>query len=182
MTTDALRSDPAPALVASFAAAAGRMTGLGFVNPRLAVDAVRFAPWQGHWIGALVTPWFMNLVLAPRDPVAWEPLRLGDKRHFTFPAGRYEFIGAHDATVGEFAMCSLFSPVQEFADQAQAMEVAALALAALFDPRNATDDPAPAPRAPAADAAAAPTVLRERLAEPLSRRQLLRGRFLARES
>jgi [NiFe] hydrogenase assembly HybE family chaperone len=175
----ALRPDPASALAAAFTAAAARMTGLAFVNPRLRVEAVRFAPWQDHWLGVLVTPWFMNLVLAPREAARWTPLRQGAKRHFAFPAGDYEFIGAHDPDLGEFAMCSLFSPLLEFADHAQAVAVAELALAALFDPRNAQDAPAPA-----GPDAAAPTdsTLGERLAEPLSRRALLRGRFLARES
>ncbi len=142
-----LRPDPAPALVASFSGAALRMDGLDFVNPRLRVEAVRFAPWGGHWLGVLLTPWFMNLVLAPRDPAAWLPLRQGGKRHFAFPAGDYEFIGTRDPACGEFAMCSLFSPVLEFADHAQAVAVATHALAALVDPRNAEEDPPAAPAA-----------------------------------
>ncbi|MFO1414122.1 MAG: [NiFe]-hydrogenase assembly chaperone HybE [Burkholderiales bacterium] len=177
MTDTAFRPDPSAGLAATFAAAAARMEGLAFVNPRLRVEAVGFAPWEGHWLGVLVTPWFMNLVLAPRDVAAWQSLRLGAKRHYTFPAGRYEFIGAHDPAHGEFAMCSLFSPVLEFTDHAQAVAVATHALPALFDPRNATDDPAPA-----ADPAPVAAPLGERLAEPLSRRALLRGRFLARDA
>lgn len=175
----ALRPDPAPALAATFAAAAVRMEGLHFVNPHLRVEPVRFAAWNGHWLGVLVTPWFMNLVLAPRDPAAWTSLRLGGKRHFTFPAGDYEFIGARDPACGEFAMCSLFSPMLEFASHAQAVEVATHALAALFDPRNASDDPAPPAVVP--DVPVAPPRA-SRLAEPLSRRELLRGRFLPRDA
>ena len=68
MTTEMLLPDPSPRLVAAFAAAAKRMEGLDFVNLSLAVEAVDFAPWEGHWLGVLVTPWFMTLMLAPRDP------------------------------------------------------------------------------------------------------------------
>ena len=32
-----------------------------FVNPALAVEAVGFRPWEDHWLGVMVTPWFMNL-------------------------------------------------------------------------------------------------------------------------
>lgn len=177
-----LRPDPAPALVATFAAAAARMDGLAFVNPHLRVEAVHFAAWGGHWLGVLVTPWFMNLVLAPREPSAWTPMPLGGKRHFTFPAGDYEFIGARDPACGEFAMCSLFSPVLEFADHAQAIAVATHALAALFDPRNASDASSPPPTTGAASSGSGATTLGARLGEPLSRRELLRGRFLAREA
>jgi [NiFe] hydrogenase assembly HybE family chaperone len=187
MTADAmpatgLRGDPSEALTAAFDAVAVRMAGLAFVNPRLRVEAVRFAPWQDHWLGVLVTPWFMNLVLAPRDVAHWPPLAQGAKRRYLFPAGDYEFIGAHDAACGEFAMCSLFSPTLEFADHAQACDVARHALAALFDPRNARDDDVGTAIAPSAPAGAAPPTLGERIAQPLSRRELLRGRFLARES
>jgi [NiFe] hydrogenase assembly HybE family chaperone len=175
-----LRADPSSALVAAFNAAATRMTGLTFVNPKIGVEAVRFAPWEDHWLGVLVTPWFMSLVLAPRDTGRWAPLRLGAKRHFAFPAGDYEFIGAHDPAAGEFAMCSLFSPLLEFADHAQALAVAEHALAALRDSANASD--APPEAAPGLAVTAQQSTLGERLAEPLSRRELLRGRFLSRES
>ena len=60
-------ADPSPALETAFRAVAARMQGLAFVNPALAVEAIGFAPWSGHWLGVLLTPWFMNLVLAPRE-------------------------------------------------------------------------------------------------------------------
>ena len=36
------------------------------LNPALSVEAVGFRPWDEHWLGVLVTPWFMNLWLMPR--------------------------------------------------------------------------------------------------------------------
>ena len=76
---EALRESPAPALERTFRAAAARMAGLAVVNPALRVEAVGFAPWQGCWLGVVVTPWCMNLVLAPLDPVMWQPLERGDR-------------------------------------------------------------------------------------------------------
>ncbi len=58
--------DPSARLVAAFEAAAVRMRGLPIVNPALAVEAVGFAPWEGHWLGVMVTPWFINLTLLLR--------------------------------------------------------------------------------------------------------------------
>ena len=46
-----------------------------------------FAPWKGYWLGVMLTPWFMNLMLAPRDPARWRPLPPGAKRRYAFPAG-----------------------------------------------------------------------------------------------
>ena len=40
--------------------------GAGMVHPRV-LEAVGFAPWESHWLGVLVTPWCINLMLLPRD-------------------------------------------------------------------------------------------------------------------
>jgi [NiFe] hydrogenase assembly HybE family chaperone len=177
-----LRPDPAPMLTAAFRAAAARMEGLAFVNPALEVEAVGFARWQGHWLGVMVTPWFMNLTLAPADPAAWQPLALGAKRRYRFPAGDYEFIGAHDATLGDYQVCSLFSPMERFEDHAAARVVAQLARDALFDPANAEIAALPGADPAPADAAEAPpgplAQLEATFEAPLSKREFLRGRFL----
>jgi [NiFe] hydrogenase assembly HybE family chaperone len=169
-------------LTAAFRAAAARMEGLAFVNPALEVEAVGFAPWQGHWLGVMVTPWFMNLTLAAADPAAWQPLVPGAKRRYRFPAGDYEFIGAHDAALGDYQVCSLFSPMERFEDHAAARLVAQLARDALFDPANAEVPAVPVANlspAVAAEAPAGPLAqLEATLDAPLSKREFLRGRFL----
>ena len=132
-----LRPDPAGALEATYRnVQATRMAGLTFLNPALAVEAVGFAPWKAHWLGVVVTPWFMNLVVAPRDASQWKSLPPGEKRRYRFPAGDYDFVSASEEGVGEFFVCSLFSPVLEFDDQPTARYVAEQALAALLDPAN----------------------------------------------
>jgi [NiFe] hydrogenase assembly HybE family chaperone len=98
---------------------------------------VAFVPWKQYWLGAMVTPWSINLLLAPRDPDAFRPLRPGDKRRCVFPAGAFDFIGAHDARLGNYLVCPLFSPVLEFADHATARETARVAREALLDARMA---------------------------------------------
>jgi len=172
-----LHGDPSARLSAAFAAVAARMQGLDCVNRELAVEAVGFAPWEGHWLGVMVTPWFMNLALLPREADRWQPLRPGEKRSYRFPAGVYEFIGATDPGIGDFQMCSLFSPMQEFADQASARAVAQLAREALLDARNAEPEVRPPAGAPAPHALAQ---LRDGGAAPMSKRDFLRARGLGR--
>jgi [NiFe] hydrogenase assembly HybE family chaperone len=174
--------DPSARLTESFRAAATRMNGLAFVNPALAVEAVGFAPWQGHWLGVLLTPWFMNLILAPRDPGAWTSLDPGEKRRYRFPAGAYDFIGAQDDLAGEYQMCSLFSPLLQFDDQETARQVAELARAALFDAANAEQPDLPSanlsPQREPADADPGPLAqLEARLDAPQSKRDFLRVRW-----
>jgi [NiFe] hydrogenase assembly HybE family chaperone len=172
--------NPAPRLAAAFRAAAERMRGLAVVNPALQVEAVGFAMWEGRWLGVMVTPWSMNLMLLPGDAVAWQALAQGEKRRYRFPAGDYEFIGAVDPAIGEFQICSLSSPVHQFADHATAQRVAELAREALFDASHAKD-PSAAGTATSSNAAAVPTgplaQIEAGLVAPLSKRNLLHGRF-----
>ena len=168
-----LGADPSDALEATYRhVAETRMHGLPFVNPALAVEAVGFAPWEGRWLGAMVTPWFINLVLAPLEPAQWRSLGQGEKLRYSFPAGDYEFVGAIEPGVGEFQVCSLFSPVLEFEDQATARFVAEHARAALLDAANREAGIVDGPR----------TESGPRVRKPpdgsMSRRDVLRGRFL----
>ena len=103
------------------------------VNPALAVEAVGFRPWNGHWLGIVITPWFMNLVLMPRVAAQWQAIGERESRYYVFPAGVFEFIGARDATLGDYQACSLFSPMFEFADPTAARDTAVAAMGALFD-------------------------------------------------
>jgi [NiFe] hydrogenase assembly HybE family chaperone len=110
---------------------ARRMAGVPILNPALGVKAVGMRPWREHWLCALVTPWFMNLMLLPSATGA-ESVRAGVKQVFVFPAGRFEFIRGEESAIGPYWMCSLFSPVLEFADQESAETAAAAALEALL--------------------------------------------------
>jgi [NiFe] hydrogenase assembly HybE family chaperone len=171
--TDALLPDPSARLNTAYRAIATRMEGLPFVNPAIDVEAVGFAPWQSYWLGVMVTPWFINLMLLPRDPDAWTSLPQGKTQRHHFPAGDYEFIYSNNEDIGEYQMCSLLSPVLEFADHATARLVAELARAALLDSANA-------PAAEEADGSMeAPLArIREQAHAPMSKRDFLRGRLL----
>ena len=114
------------------------MEGLPFVNPALAVEAVGFAPWQGHWLGVMLTPWFMNLILAPRDAAALAFAAAGREAAATaFRRGTTISSAPGTTLAGDYQLCSLFSPVLEFEDQPTARLVAQLARDALFDAANA---------------------------------------------
>ena len=176
-----LLPDPSPCLTAAYRSIAQRMDGFSFVNTAIEVEAVGFAPWESHWLGVMVTPWCINLMLLPRDASAWTSLPQGEKLRYRFPAGDYDFISSRDETVGEYQMCSLISPVLEIPDHATAREVAALARAALLDPANALepavtgqpeDAPVPGPIAQ----------IEQQARAPMSKRDFLRGRFLRRET
>jgi [NiFe] hydrogenase assembly HybE family chaperone len=128
------RGDPCAAVRAAFAhVAATRMRGLPMLNPVLRVEAVDFCRWQGQWLGALVTPWCINLMLLPDAPQDWPRLAQGGKRAVRFPAGCFEFIAGEFEPLGEYHACSLFSPAFEFDSHEAAVLTARAARRALFE-------------------------------------------------
>ena len=106
--------------------------------------------------------WSMNLVCVPGLGKG-----VGCEDVLAFPSGDYTFVDAEESGVGAFALCSLFSPVFELADQAAAEATAAAALDALFDRRHAA-----APRGECQNSAV------RHSSNSVSRRDLLRGAFL----
>lgn len=134
--------------------ARSRMQGLPLLHPGLQVQAVGFQAWPAapDWaLGVLVTPWFMNLVRLPLQPVAATPsaertaqppgpgaapawLALGATATRELAGQRLDFIGAHETGLGAFEAASLFSPMFEFADQAAAVATAQAVLHLLREP------------------------------------------------
>lgn len=129
-----------------------RMQGLGLCHPGLQVKAVGFAPEAAEpqiAVGVLLTPWAMNLLRIALDAAAAATLADVGRQRLRAVGGRsVEFLGAHEAAIGRFETCSLFSPMSGFADQASAVATAREVLRLLREPLAAT--PA-APRTAAAD-------------------------------
>lgn len=148
---------------------AQRMDGVPVINPRLRVQAVGFHPRDDAFLGVLITPWFMNLVLLPEEGDGWQELPVGSTVPHRFPAGEYDFIVGHEEGLGRYQSCSLFSPMFEFADMEAAVATAEAALGALLSPA----EPAPETATPTP----VETVVERRLERPVSRREMLRGLF-----
>lgn len=130
----AAQDDPACAIERVFARiAATSMADMTLNNPALRVEAVGFRRWQELWLGVIVTPWAINLMLLPAGSAAFMRLALGQRQTWSFPSGDYPFLGGADAELGPYQFCSLFSPTFEFAGQEDARTAAHAALAALFD-------------------------------------------------
>lgn len=118
-----------------------RMQGVALLNLALQVRAVGLTRRaDGHWLGALVTPWFLNLVLLPPTaggepgppaptPPGWP--REGQRRRQTFAAAELVFLGGWEEGIGAYQSCALFSDMRHFASPAEACEVAREVLAAL---------------------------------------------------
>lgn len=146
--------DPSPLVEAAFQRIEReRMAGLPILNHALRVEAVDFQPWQGHWLGMLVTPWSMAVLLLPGSEEGWETPPENRRRPVAFPAGDFNFLGGEEAEIGEYQTCPLFANMSQFPDQRQAQATARLSLAALLQPP---------PTAPAKSEAGQPSAGRRR--------------------
>lgn len=119
---------------------AERMHDVPILNAALRVEAVGLRQWNGVVLGALVTPWFINLVILPGDG-QWRSARQTESVWYGFPSGRFQFIAGSEPGLGEFHACSLLSPVLEFADHDTARETARVAVESLFDPSLLGEEP-----------------------------------------
>ena len=171
-----------------------RMVDVPILNSALQVKAVGFRRWKEGVLGVLITPWFMNLVLLGQIGVdEGDSLLPGSKITHVFPSGAYEFIVGEEAGMGLYQACSLFSPMHQFHSQQLAEETAEAIMQGIMQSENRSeisthsreieqvsrgepDDTQDEQADPGAMAEDAPC-LSERLATPLSRRELLTGLF-----
>ena len=165
-----------------------RMQGLPFLNKDLRVEAIGFTCWQDYYLGVLLTPWFMNMMLLPAKVEGYAYPSIGGKLTHVFPSGQYEFTAGEEPGVGPYQMCSLFSPVLQFTDHGAAVATAQAVMQGLMDEANRDETSTRAkeieriwrgePRSKEAGESESSISLSERIAKPMSRRALLKGEFL----
>jgi [NiFe] hydrogenase assembly HybE family chaperone len=176
-----------------------RMVDVPILNDKIEVAVIGFQQWQNSYLCIMITPWFMNLMLLPGEEENWDDMRETTANRHTFPSGNYEFLVGYEPDIGKYQMCSLFSPMFEFADNDAAVETAEVAirelmndenieqndidsaqLEAIWDGTEEHPDKIAAREAAAKAKAEAPPrkPLKERMNEPVSRRRLLRGALM----
>jgi [NiFe] hydrogenase assembly HybE family chaperone len=120
------------------------MRDLPFVNAALSVEAVGFRRWNssrasvldpqpraastsevgcalGDWVGAVITPWFINLFVLPGGGNLWSDRRSGEHCQINFPIGPLEFIADYSpsAVIPSYQYCPLFAPPSQIASQSR---------------------------------------------------------------
>lgn len=128
---------------------------LPIYNHKLKVEAVNFQQLNDtEWMGVLITPWFMDLMIISDVPEPWDIHATGKRVERKLPAKTYQFIQGGDEVLGSYLTCSLYSPMDAFEYQELAQSAALAALHTALTP------PEPPPSA------------------EYDRREFLRGNFL----
>ncbi len=154
-----------------------RMAGLPICNEAMRVQAVGFREWQEHWVGVLITPWTISLVLMPGDKAPLQTLGADEKMTWAFPSGNYEFMGLNEPALGTCQICSLISPVSDIARHEDAVSIAGQVMEALFSDEKSDHarDAEFKVKLEAARLSGEPMPMKDKT---ISRRDFLRGAFL----
>jgi [NiFe] hydrogenase assembly HybE family chaperone len=105
-----------------------RMHDMPFVNAALGVEAIGFVLYEGDWLGVVITPWFLNLLLISGGGQLWGDIPAGERRYLNLPCGTMQFIADDDPDIGPYQYCPLIAPVSNLTDMTMARQVAADAL------------------------------------------------------
>jgi [NiFe] hydrogenase assembly HybE family chaperone len=109
-----------------------QMADVQILNPALVVESVDFQRWQRHWLGIVITPWCMSILLLPGSAENWVPVGVNKRRFVKFPGGDFAFLGGVEAELGEYQSCPLFSPMDKFTTQLEATQTARASLIGLL--------------------------------------------------
>lgn len=132
------------ALVAYYREADARMRETPFYNDALAIEPVGFRHWEGHRLGALIAPWFLNLILLPGEAEDCTDVPQGHQSDWIFPAESVRFTANMLDTGEAFLVAPAFNSVRDFPDQDTARAVAERLLASLLaEPGSEQAPPGP---------------------------------------
>ncbi|CNE14738.1 TPA: hydrogenase-2 assembly chaperone [Yersinia enterocolitica] len=111
--------------------AADEMRGLPFYRDHIPLRACGFQLFEQQWIGALLTPWMLSLVVLPGPQQSWQRRVVGERLMLALPCGSIGFIVSEmDFTVSEIAGCgqylshSLMSPLDSSLSAERALQLA----------------------------------------------------------
>lgn len=120
---------PAAWLEAAFSRVANNdMQALPFYRAAIPVTACGFALFEQQWVGCLLTPWTMSLLVLPGPGQVWSPRAAGERLALQLPCGNVTFLVSEIADdTGEnhqYLSCSLMSPIDQHMSAAQALALA----------------------------------------------------------
>lgn len=118
-------SSPAPLLENTFRSIAEKqMTHLPFYLPGIPVKACGFTLFEGQWIGAMLTPWMMELMVLPGPGQEWPRRKLAERMALSLPQGDMAFRVGELTPELHYLACSLMSPLDSHLGAEQAVQLA----------------------------------------------------------
>lgn len=103
---------------------AKEMQDLPFYREGIECYCPKFVLFENQWIGTVVTPWMLSVVILPGKDQQWEPREIGDKLTVQLPYKSLTFTVSSLETIPQYLSCSLHSPIDPAMTNAQAIQLA----------------------------------------------------------
>lgn len=100
------------------------MQDLPFYRQGIECYCPKFVLFENQWIGTVVTPWMLSVVILPGKDQQWEPREIGDKLTIQLPYKSLTFTVSSLETIPQYLSCSLHSPIDPAMTNTQAMQLA----------------------------------------------------------
>src|ERR1035437_2877962 len=131
------------ALIELFQRIDAGMRDLPIYNDKIVIEATGFLPFSdGELLGVVLTPWLMNMITLPIEPVPKNMAEIGRTVSIELPAGKGAIVVGGDETIGLYKAHSLHSPVLNFTLPGQAQAEARRMLALLMTSPDVTAEAA----------------------------------------
>ncbi|CNE94143.1 TPA: hydrogenase-2 assembly chaperone [Yersinia enterocolitica] len=104
--------------------AADEMRGLPFYRDHIPLRACGFQLFEQQWIGALLTPWMLSLVVLPGPQQSWQCRAVGERLMLALPCGGISFTVSEIAGCGQYLSRSLMSPLDTSLSAERALQLA----------------------------------------------------------
>jgi [NiFe] hydrogenase assembly HybE family chaperone len=124
------------------------MRGLPLYNDALVVEGVGFRVHAAALVGVVITPWFINAIHLPLQPVSIDWAVIGRRVEHRLPSGPVTFTRGGDEITGQYDALSLHSPVNAFTSQDMARREAEGRSNGLFEPPLAPSEAGESPEDP----------------------------------
>ncbi|VTU07211.1 hydrogenase-2 operon protein HybE [Actinobacillus porcinus] len=102
---------------------AENMRDLPFYRHDIPCFTPNFVLFEGQWIGTVLTPWMMSIVVLPGPQQQWEERAIGDKLGLQLPYKTITFTVSGVESVPQYLSSSLLSPLDPNLTAEQAIQL-----------------------------------------------------------